>query len=74
MKLDVETLMERYGYSRDAAEKEVRRASCEHDYGNMCETSFMGCVRTCVKCGQKMGLGRHCWEKKASAKTGERDE
>lgn len=60
MRLDVETLMTRYGYSREHAELEVRRAACEHDYGTMCESSFLGCFRTCVKCGQKMGLGRHC--------------
>ena len=64
MKLTVETLMERYGYSRAAAEREVKCANCEHDYGGMCESSFLGCVRTCQKCGQKMGLGGHCWELK----------
>lgn len=39
---------------------EAKRARCEHDYGNMCEATFLGCVRTCVKCGQKKGLGRSC--------------
>ena len=64
--MDVDTLMRRYGYSRKAAELEVKRAACEHDYGDMCMSSFMGCVRTCVKCGQKMGLGRHCSEEPRS--------
>lgn len=60
MRFTVENLVERYGYSRADAEREVKRATCEHDYGTMCESSFLGCFRTCVKCGQKMGLGRHC--------------
>lgn len=58
--MTVETLMTRYGYSRAAAEQYVKRAACEHDYGTMCESSFLGCVRTCVKCAQKVGLGWHC--------------
>ncbi len=61
----VEELVTEYGYSREGAETEVRRANCNHDFGDMCETSpFGGCVRTCVKCGQMVGLGRHCWEKR----------
>lgn len=67
MKLDVETLAERYGYSRAHAEQEVKRAACKHDYGTMCESSFMGCFRTCVRCGQKMGLGRHCGGARSAA-------
>lgn len=62
--LTVEELVERYGYSRKEAETEVRRANCEHDFGDRCEATFMGCVRTCVRCGQMQGLGRHCWERK----------
>ncbi len=45
------------------------RAECAHDFGNMCEATFLGCVRTCVKCGQKQGLGRDCW--KATQRQGE---
>lgn len=56
----VEELMTEYGYSREEAEQDVRRATCEHDFGDRCESTFMGCVRKCVKCGQMQGLGRHC--------------
>ena len=62
----VEELVTEYGYTRAAAEQEVRRATCEHDFGDICMTTFMGCVRTCVKCGQKQGLNRHCWEHRAT--------
>jgi hypothetical protein len=58
----VEELVTEYGHSRAAAEQEVKRATCEHDYGKMCESTFMGCVRTCLKCGQMLGLNRNCWE------------
>lgn len=62
----VEELMTEYGYSRTAAELEVKRATCEHDFGDRCMSSGLGigCYRTCLKCGQMVGLGRHCWEKK----------
>ncbi len=56
----VEELVSEFGYTQEEAEKEVRRASCEHDYGDRCMSSFLGCYRTCLKCGQMMGLGRHC--------------
>lgn len=48
------------------SEQEIRRAQCEHDFGDRCEVSPFGkhCIRTCVKCGQKIGLGGHCWELK----------
>lgn len=62
-KLTVERCM-KFGLSRERAEREVRIASCEHDYGDRCEASIFGCVRTCTKCGQKVGLNRNCWEHK----------
>ena len=52
--------MERYGYTREEAEREAKQDSCEHDYGKMCRPSFMGCYRTCIKCGQMVCLARHC--------------
>jgi hypothetical protein len=61
----VEELVTRYGYRQRDAELEVKRANCEHDYGDRCEQTRMGCVRTCLKCGQMLGLGGHCWELKA---------
>lgn len=64
MKLTVESLMTEYGYSRASAEQEVKRAYCEHEYGDRCESGFAGCFRTCQKCGQMMVLGGHCWELK----------
>lgn len=62
----VKELVEQYGYSKEEAEREVQLANCKHDFGDMCQVAPFGggCVRTCVKCGQMQGLGRHCWEKK----------
>lgn len=48
-------------------ERELDQYTCEHDYGDRCETVPFGrghCMRTCQKCGQKMGLAGHCWELK----------
>ena len=56
MRLDVDTLMTRYGYSREAAEQEVKRATCEHDYGTMCVSSplvpFSNGPAGCVSAGR----------------------
>jgi hypothetical protein len=67
-------LVERYGYSRKAAEAEVKRANCEHDYGDQCMSTFMGCVRTCQKCGQKLGLNRNCWEHRSTSAVARKDD
>lgn len=48
------------------SEGEIVRALCDHDFGTMCESNpFGGCIRTCLKCGQKVGTSRPCWELKA---------
>jgi hypothetical protein len=39
---------------------ETKQALCEHEFGTTCYASFLGCYRTCVKCGAMIGLGRHC--------------
>lgn len=61
----VKDLVERYGYSQEKAEQEVARANCKHNYGKMCESTFLGCVRTCQKCGQKMCIPGGCTKPKA---------
>ncbi len=60
MKITVDNLMEHYGYSRKEAEREVQRATCDHEYGPMAMRTFMGCTRTCTKCGQMTCEPNHC--------------
>ncbi len=47
-------------------ERQIQQHRCEHDYGDRCEVSPFGrcCIRTCIKCGQMVGLAGHCWELK----------
>lgn len=58
--MKAETLMERYGYSREQAEHEAKRWNCKHEFGDWESRTFMGCTRTCKLCGQKMGDPQHC--------------
>lgn len=60
MKLTVEKLVMEYGYSRAAAEQEVKRAYCEHEYDGVWMHTFMGCTKTCTKCGQMTCDPNHC--------------
>lgn len=66
--LTVDRLMTEYGYGREQAELEVKRANCKHDFGDMLDWTFMGCVQTCRKCGQKQCLPDHCGQHTAAPK------
>ncbi len=61
----VEQMIERYGYSREQAEREHQRATCQHEYakfqgGTLCMWSAFGCTQTCTKCGQMTVTPNHC--------------
>ncbi|AKU97036.1 hypothetical protein AKJ09_03700 [Labilithrix luteola] len=55
-------------FARGLSEKEIQRALCEHDYGDMCQWTFMGCTRTCTKCGQMQCDPNHCGQYDAARK------
>lgn len=58
--MKAETLVERYGYTPEQAEKEAARWNCQHVWGKWEQRTFMGCSRSCTKCGQKMADPAHC--------------
>jgi hypothetical protein len=43
-----------------ASEHEIKRAFCEHDFGETWERSWLGCTQTCQKCGAMVGHPNHC--------------
>ncbi len=61
----VEELVRDFGYTRDAAEREWKRAHCEHEYakhddGTLCMWTPFGCTRTCIHCHQMTVDPNHC--------------
>lgn len=68
-KITVEYLMNA-GYSRAEAERDVKRASCTHEYapfegGTLCTFTAFGCSRKCVNCGQITVDPNHCGQSDA---------
>jgi hypothetical protein len=55
---------------RGLSEKEIDRTLCEHEYGAMCQWTFMGCTRTCSKCGQILVDPNHCGQYDAAKRLG----
>lgn len=45
---------------RGATDKEIERATCDHDYGKTWMHTPFGCTQTCRKCGQIVCNPRHC--------------
>lgn len=45
-------------------DQDIRRAKCEHAFGDTCYWTFMGCYRTCSKCGQRQVDPKHCGQHK----------
>jgi hypothetical protein len=46
------------------SEQEIKRELCEHEYDGTWRHTFMGCTRTCTKCGQMQCDPTHCGQHK----------
>lgn len=42
------------------SESEIKRATCKHEYDGVWIATFIGCTRTCTKCGQMQCDPNHC--------------
>ena len=48
------------------SDQEWARMTCEHEFGDTWTATFLGCVRSCTKCGLKQCDPNHCGQYDAS--------